>query len=773
MRFIVFIILSLTLLSSSTLGKVTVSPLFPESAKIVTKVLSLGTEAIFNLGSKMHSTSAEFTSAWGVVSNPLPAQSYNLHTDFQSSKTLRFRSKNTWMELVAFNRKTDECVAEIWFDRYTRFHEKYSISQESCGKLTVAPRLNTKNQLFMSFVDEKGYLNWQIITAYKSSIGFIKSKLNLYEMKVLSPNEYYDITLVPFSKSEYWKIYQKASDREGNYPEIGVYFSIDKGTSKIVPYDPTFLYNRGGKANNVCLDKKGKTTWHNIAPGYFDKDSFYYFSDITGPSSNCYQGGVGIVAKGKLYTDSDRYDVQSSIKTMPGRTYSGLTFTNRNNMFSWTYTSPINVDLFDATRAGKYSPNKFYYGKVEDTSMTPLADDEYIDDIEPRFDYVYVLRSRIKGSNVDQNEQVLTSKDFAPGMDIDTSSNRYSANYDTLMSVPRSFKSSNTPQVTFADSPMNPRFGYWINPGNDTPNKQIITAKDSSMSTSVQYAIKLQKSDQFQKTQVDDDEQYLDFSKSDVGKTKIFTQSPVSVQGDRIRLKSPYDTSVNWATYTLISPATNSLRENLIYHGSETSEVYHLAMRQNSFQQVSQQVESDFQVVCAMKDVILYQKNGKISSFSQRIVRDGVDLGPNAFRIDLSSHDLKINNVVCTNEANLVLWKNARSTYAMSWDIGGGSKSGEFYIRQFYTELDTKTVTSVKYSQSAFSYRLETTSGKAWNLTFNSAIPVVHLTDSTWFGTDQKVTSCVQSVGHDGKDIKSWDIQFTIKKPKSLSLDSK
>ena len=73
--------------------------------------------------------------------------------------------------------------------------------------------------------------------------------------------------------------------------------------------------------------------------------------------------------------------------------------------------------------------------------MKPFGHDEYLEDIEIRFDYVYVVRSRVKGSILTQNEQVLSAKDEDPGLTINTSLNRYSANYSYLMSVPRSFNS--------------------------------------------------------------------------------------------------------------------------------------------------------------------------------------------------------------------------------------------------------------------------------------------------------------------------------------------
>ena len=161
------------------------------------------------------------------------------------------------------------------------------------------------------------------------------------------------------------------------------------------------------------------------------------------------------------------------------------------------------------------------------------------------------------------------------------------------------------------------RYGYWVGPNGTKPSQtSTISAKDVTMSSATNYKVKLQYVDSFQPTTFDCDEQYLSLPLSDVGKVKIFTESPVSAQADRVELALP-DLSQFYVAYTFIAPLNDSLKTFLQFQDSSSSE---MIVSHNSNSKALADATS-VQSICALKDIYVFKKGNQIVSFSQRLVR--------------------------------------------------------------------------------------------------------------------------------------------------------
>jgi hypothetical protein len=109
------LILLLATLVSLSLTEAILDPVYDNTIKIKTSMMSLDVNAVFDLSSAKRTT---FRSNIGAVKSKPIIKVVNLPESIKGNTVLGLKSEHTFFELKSFNYQTDTCSIEVWWNEY-------------------------------------------------------------------------------------------------------------------------------------------------------------------------------------------------------------------------------------------------------------------------------------------------------------------------------------------------------------------------------------------------------------------------------------------------------------------------------------------------------------------------------------------------------------------------------------------------------------------------------------------------------------------------------
>lgn len=726
-----------TLILTTTLTQtpsITENPRYPKGFKLK-KLASFNPGYAFDLKNADQET-LEITSTKGQIINVPRTTKKNLPDDFKASTVLLFDTIESYLNIIAYNKKQKSCVIYIqWSEsKNTLLNEK--MNRNECNRARIS-RIKGGTKKLVSYITDDGKFHW-LVKENESDTGsnFKTESTNLFTTGALLEKASHQVVVL--GRDSYQdaydqiSIYQKSKTLDEKYPEKVIFFkSSSKDNNLSSSSTLTFNVYKYTILNMGKEDLSGHKVLNlKVQSDY--KTSGNYFNmvmmNLKGSDGLYYRFIKGYALKAIQYNEKQAYSgkpLTSTISnfwgvlTHPG--ISGIHHSYFINDASLKICKPSSDNLDTSDKFEKIFHHDCITRSDKDLSIQP---DEYVDSVSMRSDYITVVSIRSVGNLEDKRQVVVNiNQSFLPST-IDTQNYDYSADRDVLYEIKRDFSSSEQPFVNgyYQDPTKGNKMIYLIENNPQVGETIELTAKDKS--SEVKHVLEITFVDHFAKNSVSKSEVYVDVNTDQIGKV-VTSPEKVKIQGDETT-KIPDFNADSFFGFTPFMFESVSHLHNM----DSLEEIKLRGEKQAPFNPL------DVTLACELNDYYVFTKSSKLYSFAPRA--SGVH-EKTFLQSSLTDLNIEVKDFECigTMDNNLmIIGMKQKNTYAA---IHFGEK-GEYIVRRFYHPNDSiLKVKRALFNKFGLRYYLKFDDEKEGTLRFKAVHPMFKIASSTQLTGSQDI----------------------------------